>query len=144
MKNKNKSHIQFAKARYILETFMAGRGDLGARIALWFCTFWLRFLYQLGPKKKLTLAMSQWHPLINDLDSNLMIVDKGGVKGEYSSLVYEMRRYLNAQEERIVYLPVEKQFPKPHLRDKLLAFCSAFFPSGVKSAWEVNIYSDVH
>ncbi len=144
MEQKNKSHIQFAKARYTLETFMAGRGDLGARIALWLCTFWLRFLYRLGPKKKFILSISQEHPLVNSLDIDLMAVDKGKVNGEYVRLVGELRRYLNFQECRIVDLPLEKQFPKPGWNDKVPAFFLAFFPSSPESAWNVNVYSDVH
>jgi len=140
---KNTSHIQFAKVRYHLEVFMLGRVNVGAHIALWLSTFWLRFLYTLGPMKKFTLSISQWHPLINDLDMNLMSVDKGGVNGEYVRLVHEIRRYLDIQWERMAGLPAEKQFPKPEFKDKLLAFMSAFFHVNAPSAWNMNVYSDV-
>lgn len=139
----NKSHVRFAKARYNLEIFMLGHGDVGAHIALWLSTFWLRFLYELGPVNRFTLNISQWHPLINDLDSNLMIVDKGGVNGEYARLIHEMRKYLDIQQDRMSDLPPEKQFPVPNLRDKFSAFISAFSPSRAPSAWQMNIYSDV-
>jgi hypothetical protein len=143
MEKTNKSHMRFAEIRYRLEIFMLGRGDVGARIALWLSIFWLRFLYNLGPVKKFTLDISPKHPLIDDLDSNLMSVGKGGVNGEYARLVHEMRRYLDIQQDRISDLPPERQFPSPNFWDKLFAFISAFSPSSAGPAFQVNVYTDV-
>lgn len=146
----NKSHIRFAKNRYSLESFKIGHGNFGARIALRLCTFWLRFLYELGPVRKFKLSISELHPLINDLDSNLMVVDKDGVNGEYTRLVYELRRHPNLQKNwdqhlssTIGSLFPEGRFSTPNFWDRLSAFFIAFFPSGAPSAWETNVSSDV-
>ncbi|MEZ4210712.1 MAG: hypothetical protein R3B39_00200 [Candidatus Paceibacterota bacterium] len=146
MEKKNKSHIRFAKARYSLETFKIGHGNFGARIALWLCTFWLRFLYELGPVRKFKLDISGEHPLIDDL----MVIDKSKVNGEYARLVHELRRHLNLQKNwdkhlssTIGSLFPEGRFSTPNFWNKLSAFFIAFFPSGAPSAWEINVSSDV-
>lgn len=131
----------FRLRRYRLEKFMFPYGKVGLRLTLWLSLFWLRFLYELGPNRRLKLSMGQHHPLINDLDGNLMDVG-GGVDGEYSRLVSQMRNYLNAQYERSHLLP-EEQFPRPRLFDKVYAFLRAFLPSRVPSPWKFNTYSDV-